>query len=208
MKVLDLLLLLLVLSSVLGIRSITAQELRREECLIYTDEEGVTTLPGANFNPYSPDTWSVWYTGIFETLYIFDNIKFGLIPWIADGLPTWTDNYTLEIRLRDAYWQDGTPLTAEDVVYSYELPKRYPETGAIALAMWPSLKSIEVIDAHTIRFHINESFPFKVSIYDTLCFSWIVPKHIFQEAEKAHESITEFTFESPVGSGPYKLLKW
>lgn len=205
---LSILLTLIVFSSSSIMVNTTAQELKREECLIYTDEEGVTTLPGANFNPYCPDTWSVWYTGIFETLYIFDNINFGLIPWIADGSPTWIDDYTLEVKLKDAYWQDGTPLTAEDVLYSYELPKRYPETGAIALAMWPSLKSLEVVDSHTLRFHINESFPFKVSIYDTLCFSWIVPKHKFQEAERAYESITEFTFESPVGSGPYKLQKW
>lgn len=200
--------LILLLFSILSMEPMLAQELKREECLIITEEEGTATLPGPNFNPYSPDAWSVWHMGIFETLYIFDNIKFGLIPWIADGLPAWVDEYTLEVKLKDAYWQDGSPLTSEDIIYSYELPKRYPETGAVALAMWPSLKKIEAVDAHTIRFYVNESLPFKVSIYETLCFGWIIPKHIFKEAEKEYKSITEFTFESPIGSGPYKLLKW
>jgi len=201
-------LLVILLAAVFTVQNITAQELKREESLVYTEEEGITMLPGAIFNPFSPDVSAVWYTGIFETLYIFDNVGFGLIPWIAEGPPVWVDDYTLEVEVRDAEWQDGVPLTAEDVVYSYELPKRYPETGAIALAMWPSLTEIEVVDAHTIRFHINETMPFKVSIYQVLCFSWILPKHIFQEAEETYESITEFPFESPIGSGPYKLLRW
>lgn len=59
---------------------IFAQELKREECLIITKEEGTAILHGPNFNPYSPDAWSVWRMGIFETLYIFDNTKFGLTP--------------------------------------------------------------------------------------------------------------------------------
>jgi len=201
-------LLVILLATTFSIQNVTAQELKREESLIYTDEEGITILPGALFNPYSPDVSAVWYTGIFETLYIFDNVGFGLIPWLADGSPEWIDDYTLEVKLRDAYWQDDTPLTAEDVLYSYELPKRYPETGALALSMWPSLTEIEVADAHTIRFHINETLPFKVSIYQVLSFAWIVPKHIFEEAEEAYESITEFPLESPVGSGPYRLLTW
>lgn len=53
---------------------------------------------------------------------------------IADGLSIWVDEYTLEVKLKNACWQDGAPLTSEGVI-SGELPKRYPETGAVALAM-------------------------------------------------------------------------
>jgi len=201
-------LLVILFAMVFNVHTISAQELKREESFIYTEEEGITILPGALFNPYSPDASAVWYTGIFETLYLFDNVGFGLIPWIADGVPEWIDEYTLEVGLKEAYWQDGSPLTAEDVLYSYDLPRRYPETGAIALAMWPSLTEIEVVDAYTIRFHVNETMPFKVSIYQVLTLSRIVPKHIFEQAEEAYESITEFTFESPIGSGPYRLSRW
>jgi len=190
------------------INVVNAQELKREESLILTDEEGVSVLPGRLFNPYSPDVNTDYFIGVFETLYIFDSVNFGLIPWIADGEPTWIDDYTLEVKLKNAYWQDGYPLTAEDVYYSYDLPRRYPETGGIALAMWPSLTKIEVVDDRTLRFHVNKTHPVKVSIYQVLCYAWIVPKHVFEQAEKKYESITEFPFENPVGSGPYKLMSW
>lgn len=201
-------LLAILLASTVSVQTVNAQELKREECLIYTEEEGITVLPGKFFNPFSPDIQAVWYTGIFETLYIFDPVNFGFIPWIADGKPVWVDPYTLEVKLKDAYWQDDTPLTAEDVIYTYGLAKKYPEVGGDLLAMWSSLTGIEAVDDHTIRFHVNESLPFKVSIYQVLCSSWIVPKHIFEEAEKEYESIVEFPFEEPVGSGVYTLLRW
>jgi peptide/nickel transport system substrate-binding protein len=205
------LLILTIIISGYAIPSLVAQEIaiKREETLIYTDEMGSATIPMKNFNPYSPDVQSVWFTGIFETLYIFDSVKFGLMPWIADGQPKWIDPYTLEVKLKkDVYWQDGVPLTAEDVLYSYELPKRYPETGGIALSMWPYLINIEIVDPYTLRFYVNKSIPSKIQIYNVLCYAWIVPKHIFESAEKNYTSITEFPFETPLGSGPYKLLKW
>jgi peptide/nickel transport system substrate-binding protein len=191
--------------------SLVAQEetINRDETLVYTDEMGSATIPMRNFNPYSPDVQSVWFTGIFETLYIFDSVKFGLMPWIADGQPTWIDPYTLEVKLKkDVYWQDNVPLTAEDVLYSYELPKRYPETGGIALSMWPYLVDVKIVDPYTLQFNVNKSIPSKIQIYSVLCYAWIVPKHIFEKAEKNYTSITEFLFEEPIGSGPYKLLKW
>lgn len=196
------------LNGLLSISNVFAQELKREECLIYTEEEGITVLPGKFFNPLSPDVQSVWYNGIFETLYIFDPVNFALIPWLADGKPVWVDPYTLEVKLKDAYWQDYTPLTAEDVVYTYSLAKKYPELGGDLLAMWSALTDIKAVDEHTIRFYVNESRPFKVSIYQVLCTTWIVPKHIFEEAEKKYESIVEFPYEEPIGSGVYKLLRW
>jgi len=204
-----LLLLITLLVSSPRIALAAPEKITREESLIYTEEVGSATIPTRMFNPYSPESDSVWYIGIFETLYIFDNVRFGLIPWIADGDPQWLDEYTLEVKLKpDVYWQDGTPLTAEDIVYSFELPKRYPETGAITLAMWPYVEKIEVIDEHTIRIYLNKERPNKPAVYVVLCEAWIVPKHIFEEAEKQVKSITEFAFENPVGSGPYKLLKW
>ena len=59
------------------------------------------------------------YEALFEGLVIYD-------PKTADGIPglaeSWTvseDGMTYTFKLRKANWSDGTPITANDVVYSW-----------------------------------------------------------------------------------------
>ena len=62
-------------------------------------------------------------TLMFETLYMYNPLDGSLNGLLADGEYVWNDDMTeLNIKLKDAAkWNDGTPVTAEDVKATWEI---------------------------------------------------------------------------------------
>lgn len=81
-------------------------------------------------------------------------------------------------RLRDgAVWGDGTPVTAEDVLFTWQVG-RDPQTGIAAAEMFRRILSVDVIDPRTVRLHMDRiSFDF-AAVNDLR----ILPKHLEQAA--------------------------
>ena len=78
-------------------------------------------------------------------------------PAIAQALPTVTNGGTRYVfKLRpNGKWSDGTPLTADDVVFTYDLmfsPAYKAFTTAYRGDLESHLKSVRAIDAHTVEF--------------------------------------------------------
>ncbi|MGX8693631.1 MAG: ABC transporter substrate-binding protein [Methanobrevibacter sp.] len=107
--------------------------------------------------------------------------------WEANGDFT---EYTVTIR-DDVKFTDGTPLTAEDVAFSYNQAKA---TGAgVDLS---SMNNATAVDNTTIKFTLNKS---DSTFSDKLLYVGIVPS----------DSYNNETYGSnPVGSGPYKFVQW
>src|SRR5262249_61903392 len=65
-----------------------------------------------------------------EPLYIFNimNPTSQPMPMLASGQPTWSDGgKTLTVPIRSGVkWNDGKPLTASDVAFTYNLVKKNP----------------------------------------------------------------------------------
>jgi len=128
-------------------------------------------------------------------------------PWAAKSVEWASDSMSVTVTLRDGMmWHDGTPVTAEDVVFSFTAPVKYapmykPFVNGIA--------NIEVLDASTVRFDLTKpNAAFETS---TLAKLNLAPKHVWEpllaalgEGESA-ESIRE---ESRIGSGPFKFNRW
>ena len=128
-------------------------------------------------------------------------------PWAAKSVEWSSDSMSVTVTLRDGMmWHDGTPVTAEDVVFSFTAPVKYapmykPFVNGIA--------NIEVLDASTVRFDLSKpNAAFETS---TLSKLNLAPKHVWEpllaalgEGESA-ESIRE---ESRIGSGPFKFNRW
>lgn len=91
-------------------------------------------------------------------------------------------------------FHDGTPVTAKDVVYTFEWI-RNPENASAHRAAYDIIKNIVAEDAHTVRFELSAPHaPFLVTMV-----RGIVPAHLGDDPEyKQH----------PVGSGPYKLAEY
>lgn len=89
------------------------------------------------------------------------------------------DLKTLTLKLRDGLkWSDGTPLTAEDVVYSFMLTKDAPAFDQKGIWSAKNLQTITAKDATTVVFALNEAdstFAWNLERYH------IVPKHIWSK---------------------------
>lgn len=101
-----------------------------------------------------------------------------------DGL-TWT----VEIR-DDVRFTDGEPLTAGDVAFTYNSCRDRDQTGTFA-----ALRRAVAVDDRTVEFYMNR--PFSLWPY-TMTYVGIVPEHAYSE---------EYG-ERPIGSGPYRLVRW
>ncbi|UNQ73329.1 ABC transporter substrate-binding protein [Infirmifilum sp. NZ] len=153
--------------------------------------------PPNNFNPLIPWTAVTGTNGlIYETLFAYHPFKDQLIPWLAES-GTWVDSKTFEVKLRDATWQDGQPLTSEDVKFTFELAKQVTDIWYSGIWQW--LDHIETPDAKTVRFVFSQPH-YPEWAYDLYTIP-IIPKHIWQSIDKPLEQANL----NPVGSGMYKL---
>jgi peptide/nickel transport system substrate-binding protein len=85
---------------------------------------------------------------VFETLFIYNLLDGKLYPQIGDSY-SWNDR-TLTVQLnKNVKFSDGKPLTAEDVVYTFDLAKRY----VIGISgYWDYLDSVTAQGDYTVVF--------------------------------------------------------
>ena len=156
--------------------------------------------PPSNWNPITP--WAA-VTGVvglvYETLYNYDPLTDELIPWLAEE-GKWVSANVYRLTLRKGLtWQDGKPLTAEDVKFTFELAKKI--TSIYYSTIWEWLDTIEVVDAHTLYFKFSDP-RYHEWLYDLYQIP-ILPKHIW--GRKTEEEVLSGANEYPVGSGPYSV---
>lgn len=108
------------------------------------------------------------------------------------------DQHVWEFKVREGViWHDGTPLTAEDVAYSFERIWNTPDT--LVDAMISGVENVHIVDEHTL--HVTVSVPM-YGLLTSLGWMFIVPKHYIEQV-----GAQEFA-RRPVGSGPYRFVDW
>lgn len=134
----------------------------------------------------------------------------GLVRFDSTGMPVgdlaqgWVigdDNTTYTFILRpDAVWQDGQPVTAQDVVYTYGLLQDKAYAGPADLAaLWQSVK-VEAVEDKVVRFTLPEPYaPF----LDYLTVG-LLPDHLLHGVGVAQLDNQTFNLQ-PVGTGPYRV---
>jgi peptide/nickel transport system substrate-binding protein len=170
--------------------------LPRNETL-YTS--GTQWGPPANYNPLHNWDHATGTKGLaYETLFHFDPQAGKLTPWLAEA-GEWKDDKTYEVKLRSGItWSDGKPLTAKDVVFSYEIGKL---EAASFHTLWDWLAGAEAVDDTTVRFTFKES---RYQEWDyTLYGQPIVPEHVWSKL--SDEEKLNGVNDKPVASGAYKL---
>lgn len=131
-----------------------------------------------------------------------------LVPWLVTDIPT-PDNGGISDDLRtitwtlreDVLWSDGTPFTAEDVVFTYAYCTN-EATGCAQVANFQDVESVVALDEHTVQitFSVPKPFPYVPFVGQT---SPILQAAQFADCvgERA-PSCTEQNF-APIGTGPY-----
>lgn len=145
---------------------------------------------------WNPDSYYV-YRNIFDNLVTRDNAG-EIVPQIATEWEYLSDT-EIEFKIRDdVTFHDGSPLTAEDVVYSIERITD-PEFASPQLSQFEAIESAEAVDDTTVLVKTKTAYP---ALLAQLVKLSIVPKAIVEEVGDE-----AFNLE-PVGSGPYKFESW
>ncbi len=98
---------------------------------------------------------------------------------------------------KDIKWWDGEPVTAEDVLYTYEKMVD-PKTNYPFVSSFNIIKKVELIDKYTIKFTFNQVYANLITDSDIMP----IPKHIYEKIGD------EFGKSKIVGNGPYRVKEW
>ena len=133
------------------------------------------------------------------------------IPMLASAPPTVSsDQLTFTFKLRpNLKWSDGQPLTADDVVFTYNLifsadTKDFVSRYRAILEGF--LQSVTATDPQTVVFKFSKIL---ANFVDTHCRYGILPKHILGSATpKALNTHDFFTKGPTASSGVFKFTRW
>ena len=118
---------------------------------------------------------------------------------LAESWSVSKDGLAYEFALRkNARFHDGSPVTAEDVKFSFE---RYRGAGAKGLK--ERVATVETPDPLHVRFRLKQPWPDFLTFYASASGAgWIVPKHYV-------ERVGDEAFKkAPIGAGPYKFVSF
>lgn len=142
---------------------------------------------------------------IYEGLVDTDPVTREPYAALAADLPD-TKTSTWEIKLRDgATWHDGKPVTADDVVFTFE--RILNPTSQVLVHQYFSawLKNVEKVDDTTVKLNLLAPVPYGLQ---RLTIAKILPKHIVAPGGTAStadwDNLKSGKPEFTVGSGPYK----
>jgi peptide/nickel transport system substrate-binding protein len=117
-----------------------------------------------------------------------------------------TEGMRLHWELKpDLAWGDGKPVTTRDFRFTWEMA-RHPQSGAIAMETWRSVRDIEVIDDRNMVSLIDR----RTYNYGNVFFYWPLPEHleraVFEDApaEYMNRSLYQTDPTNPgLYMGPY-----
>ena len=117
----------------------------------------------------------------------------------------WTDSVTLTFHLDPrARWQDGVPVTAADVAFTFDIysdstvnaPSRSAVREIIAVTAPDSLTAV-------FRFHR----PYAEMFYDAVYHMRVLPAHLLRAVPRTAWQAAPFG-RQPIGNGPYRFVRW
>lgn len=128
----------------------------------------------------------------------------GFVPQLARSWE-WNDPLTLTFHLDPrAHWQDGVPVTAADVQFTFE---SYTDTaiGSGDLTALAHIASVTATDSLTAVFKFRNGYP--EAFFDAAFHMRILPAHLLREVPRQQWRTAPFG-RAPVGDGPYRFVRW
>lgn len=136
---------------------------------------------------------------VFNGLVKYDK-DMNIVGDLAESWEITQNGLVITFKLRkNVRWHDGQPLTAADVLFTYQVTTD-PKTPTAYAGDFLKVKKAEVLDDYTFR--VTYDKPFAPAL-----ISWaaaILPRHLL-----AGKDITQSPLSRhPIGSGPYKFKEW
>jgi peptide/nickel transport system substrate-binding protein len=105
-------------------------------------------------------------------------------------------HYVVSLR-PNLTWQDGRPLTADDIAFTYHLIQN-PDTQSPLLSAWQNI-AISAPNKLTVDFDLPNAF----SAFPYSLVTGIVPQHLLSSVPVAQLRSADFNTTKPVGAGPF-----
>jgi peptide/nickel transport system substrate-binding protein len=144
---------------------------------------------------------------VIEPLARFDE-NGDMVPYLAEGIPTVEnggvseDLTTVTWKLKPGLlWSDGTAVTAEDAVFSWQYCTD-PEGGCAQLPNYDDVTNVEAVDELTIKvtFGVAKPYPYGPFVGAQ---SPIIQKAQFAECLGANAPTCTEANTKPIGTGPF-----
>ncbi len=140
---------------------------------------------------------------IFDTL-IWKDDTGDFIPWLATSWNMSEDGRTWTFKLREGVkWHDGTPFTADDVVFTFNYMNEHPHPSFPLFDRPDMITNVEKVDNYTIRVELAR--PYAPFLERAISVMPVFPKHIW---EKVEDPVKFRGAEALIGTGPYRLLNY
>ena len=163
---------------------------------LYAQAGGVS-FGTRNFNPFSTNAETGTQGLVYEPLLMYNPQGAPTVrPWLAASYVWSHHNLVLTMKLRQGIrWQDATSFSAKDVVFTFDLLRKYPALDVNAL--WTVLSSVQAHGPATVVFTFKQA---DVPLLYYLGSQVIVPAAIWSH----HDPVT-WQNPNPVGTGPFEL---
>lgn len=190
--------------------------LPRDETLYFNGQQFGSVV---GWNPYSTSNNNAMAFAfqdnarvvMFETPYLFNMLDGNVYPLLADGDYKWNDDRTeIKFKIKEAArWSDGTPVTSEDVAYTWRTHIKY--NTSMGAGNKEYIDTVEAVDERTVAVkakldeHGRAVNPLLVTSY--LSTHYVIQKAWTKKLEERSEydstKLLADTAEDAVYSGPY-----
>ncbi len=152
---------------------------------------------------------AVLQSGVFEAQvlqYIQRNLfdydaKLNQVPGLAEKLEVSSDGREYVVTLKaDAVWEDGTPVTSRDVLFTVEKIRDPKVPAPVFKSLFEDLEKAEALDPRRARFRFRQPYAFRAMAFVLP----VLPEHRFagQRFLSARDN------RAPLSDGPYRMVKW
>jgi peptide/nickel transport system substrate-binding protein len=131
-----------------------------------------------------------------------------LLPVLAAEVPTVenggipADLTSITYKLRpDVLWSDGTPLTAEDVIFTWQYCTN-PATGCGTLSTFAGVTGIEALDEHTVEIAFDGPQPYPYTVFGGQLAPILQKAQFAACSGEAAQACSEPN-TMPIGTGPF-----
>lgn len=127
------------------------------------------------------------------------NMKYELEPYLAESWQFSDDKKSLTLKLRQATFHDGVPITSKDVAFSImTIKEKHPFK-----TMFAPVERVDTPDEKTAIIRLSNPHPaLLMALTPPLCP--IIPEHVFGKGDIRENPANM----KPIGSGPFKVASF
>lgn len=158
----------------------------------------LTMMQPETINPITNKNKSVGYIMnlIYDSLFTIDE-NYNTVPQLVEEYKIENGGTSINIKLKDIKWHDGTTLTSSDVKFTIDLIKQNADSPYNALV--ENISDVSIINNKEFNISFTEKYAFSI---DTLIFPIVSEKQLDD-----NKNINNYK-NNLVGNGAYKIKNY